>query len=88
VYCIVYGTECSEGLKSGSLNLLEPSESVKACNGIALPCLSLNVSLTNESVFSYGTEGIHWNTPRHVIVSVSPFALSTNVLKVYHRPRV
>jgi len=24
-------------LKSGSLNLLEPSGSVKACNGIALP---------------------------------------------------
>jgi len=24
-------------LKSGSLNLLEPSESIEACNGIALP---------------------------------------------------
>jgi hypothetical protein len=24
-------------LKSGSLNLLEPSEPVQACNGIALP---------------------------------------------------
>jgi hypothetical protein len=30
-------------LKSGSLNLLEPSEPVKACNGIALP-LPLYVS--------------------------------------------
>jgi hypothetical protein len=28
-------------LKSGSLNLLEPSEPVKACNGIALPYLNL-----------------------------------------------
>jgi hypothetical protein len=31
------------GMKSGSLNLLEPSGPVKACNGIALP-LPLHVS--------------------------------------------
>jgi hypothetical protein len=29
-----------KGLKSGSLNLLEPSETVKAFNGIALPLTS------------------------------------------------
>jgi hypothetical protein len=28
-----------KGFKSGILNLLEPSASVKACNGIALPWL-------------------------------------------------
>jgi hypothetical protein len=28
-------------MKSGSLNLLEPSGTVKACNGIALPLYSL-----------------------------------------------
>jgi hypothetical protein len=32
-------------LKSGSLNLLEPSGSVKACNGIALPLLYTAVQL-------------------------------------------
>jgi hypothetical protein len=30
------------GLKSGSLNLLELSRLVKACNGIALPLLFLS----------------------------------------------
>jgi hypothetical protein len=30
-------------LKSGSLNLLEPSGPVQACNGIALPLLKLEV---------------------------------------------
>jgi hypothetical protein len=35
------------------------------------------------SVFkSYGNEGIYWSTFRHVVVSDSPFALPTNVLKV------
>jgi len=36
-------------LKSGSLNLLEPSGTVQACNGIALP-LQLNVS---ENLWGY-----------------------------------
>jgi hypothetical protein len=31
-------------LKSGSLNLLEPSGPVKACNGIALPCKYVSIS--------------------------------------------
>jgi hypothetical protein len=30
-------------LKSGSLNLLEPSGPVKACNGIGLPYLTNNI---------------------------------------------
>jgi hypothetical protein len=34
---------CADCLKSGSLNLLEPSGPVKACSGIALPYLLLSV---------------------------------------------
>jgi hypothetical protein len=41
-------------LKSGSLNLLEPSGSVKACNGIALPYLKEHsqvcITKTNQLV--------------------------------------
>jgi len=32
-------------MKSGSMNVLEPSGSVQACNGIALPCLVVVVVL-------------------------------------------
>ena len=38
--CVVLTTlppSCDDCFKSGSLNLLEPSEPVQACNGIALP---------------------------------------------------
>jgi len=35
-------------MKSGSLNFLEPSGPVQACNGIALPLQSLNRSRTYE----------------------------------------
>jgi len=38
-------------LKSGSLNLLEPSGPVQACNGIALPFI-----LQTFSVFQWGTD--------------------------------
>jgi hypothetical protein len=34
-------------LKSGSLNLLEPSGSVQACNGIALPFTDVIILLKN-----------------------------------------
>jgi hypothetical protein len=37
-------------LKSGSLNLLEPSGPVKACNGIALP---LSKGVTPYLMFQY-----------------------------------
>jgi hypothetical protein len=44
-------------LKSGSLNLLEPSGPVKACNGIALPIVVIyakkslhSIVLVNKSV--------------------------------------
>jgi hypothetical protein len=42
-------------LKSGSLNLLEPSGPVKACNGIAL-ALSFNVLVLNilQHVLAWG----------------------------------
>jgi hypothetical protein len=33
---------CADVKKSGSLNLLEPSGSVQACNGTALPFLTCN----------------------------------------------
>jgi hypothetical protein len=36
-------------LKSGSLNLLEPSAPVKACNGIALPLPLYRVCLSNDA---------------------------------------
>jgi hypothetical protein len=35
-------------LKSGSLNLLEPSGPVQACNGIALPIITIN----NPEIFN------------------------------------
>ena len=44
-----YDIHVQSVLKSGSLNLLEPSGPVQACNGIALP-LQLNVS---ENFWSY-----------------------------------
>jgi len=34
-------------LKSGSLNLLEPSGPVQACNGIALPYLFTLIAMQN-----------------------------------------
>jgi hypothetical protein len=41
-------------LKSGSLNLLEPSGPVQACNGIALPYLSSDVifQISNNSILA------------------------------------
>jgi hypothetical protein len=35
-------------LKSGSLNLLEPTGPVKACNGIALPIFYFTVHMKND----------------------------------------
>ena len=35
-------------LKSGSLNLLEPSAPAQACKGIALPLLNMNISWHNR----------------------------------------
>jgi hypothetical protein len=32
-------SSCADCLKPGSLNLLEPSGLIKACNGIALQCV-------------------------------------------------
>jgi hypothetical protein len=44
-------------LKSGSLNLLEPSWPVKACNGIALPCFKHDIvreqTLWEKAEFPY-----------------------------------
>jgi hypothetical protein len=40
--CIAVNLNVPIVLKSGSLNLLEPSGPVKACNGIALPLLVSN----------------------------------------------
>jgi hypothetical protein len=49
------------GLKSGSLNFLEPSGPVQACNGIDLPlplvCKYINVSYCDRNVLIWGTEG-------------------------------
>jgi hypothetical protein len=40
-------------LKSESLNLLEPSRPVQACNGIALPLISIVTSMYSYSTFTY-----------------------------------
>ena len=43
---------CADCLKSGSLNLLEPSGPVQACNGLALPPDKVTVQhngINNES---------------------------------------
>ena len=49
-------------LKSGSLNLLEPSEPVQACNGIALPLRETEIFALR--LFSYGARGsaVGWGT--------------------------
>jgi hypothetical protein len=41
-------------LKSGSLNLLEPSGPVKACNGIALPFTLILLQIAEEDVKNKG----------------------------------
>jgi hypothetical protein len=41
-------------LKSGSLNILEPSGPVKACNGIALPFIQ-DVSQMFEEISKFGS---------------------------------
>jgi hypothetical protein len=38
-------------LKSGSLNLLEPSGPVKACNGIALPLPFTFLIIISQTIF-------------------------------------
>jgi hypothetical protein len=43
---------CRPSLKSGSLNLLEPSGPVKACNGIALPVFT-NVAVAEPLCIIY-----------------------------------
>ena len=43
-------------LKSGNLNLLEPSGAVQACNGIALPFFSLTrIILNNYHICEHGS---------------------------------
>jgi hypothetical protein len=39
---------CADVFKSGSLNLLEPSETVKACNGFTLPCTFSSVQQNHQ----------------------------------------
>ena len=51
---------CAVVTKSGNLNFLEPSGSVQACNGTALPFLN---ALISQIYF--------WNKPRHVSDSSS-----------------
>jgi len=60
-------------LKSGSLNLLEPSEPVQACNGIALPFTMVLVALEKfaPSHAYAGMEGKWW----YIILNMFPFLL-------------
>ena len=46
IYSKVYHLHVTIVLKSGSLNLLEPSGLVQACNGIALPFILMVVTGT------------------------------------------
>jgi hypothetical protein len=52
-------------LKSGSVDLLEPSGPVKACNGIALPSLyyDLNVTVRVVLVFQAGSPDLARKLP-------------------------
>jgi hypothetical protein len=43
---------CADGLKSGSLNLLEPSGPVQACNGIALPLYGQNNIISYAKIWT------------------------------------
>jgi hypothetical protein len=49
-------------MKSGSLNLLEPSGPVQACNGIALPLpLPLLAPSQNSDLYSHFLENLKWH---------------------------
>jgi hypothetical protein len=52
-------------LKSGSLNLLEPSGPVKACNGIALPLLLGPLDNPEKTLFYFVL--LLWQVRRDVL---------------------
>jgi hypothetical protein len=56
-------------LKSRSLNLLEPSGPVQACNGIALPLFTLHRSLLTFILCMYFYDHISLNYPQNENVS-------------------
>jgi hypothetical protein len=65
-------------LKSGSLNLLEPSGPVKACNGIALPLIFL---LSFFEKLQHSLFYLSILLQRHVsnaFMGLSPFSLKVN----------
>jgi hypothetical protein len=68
-------------LKSGSLNLLEPSGPVQACNGTALP-FTVVLTLTVVILFSSGYDGL---VARISVNVVSEEVITNQVLKVPKR---
>jgi hypothetical protein len=79
----IHGSLGAKGLKSGSLNLLEPSGPVKACNGIALSLQNVHHINSPLSLvcflpsFHYGMN-IH---SQHCFLRKNGFILSFTILQ-------
>ena len=72
-------------LKCGSLNLLEPSGPVQACNGIALPFLPLIYSFihsfTTDAKFAYCVS--FSGTGRQNTQNLGPYVLEARGSRIY-----
>ena len=67
---------CRTALKSGSLNLLEPSGPVQACNGIALP-INSDTGITPVEITK-------WNRCSHKITEFRPQNILTKQFTYTH----